>query len=74
MFSTTDEARFAQTLYNVKRFIEDHLKVDGAAKMDLKEALANCVNHQCLAGVKWRPDPKNAEVMYDEISRTAPIE
>lgn len=74
MFSTTDEANFKRSLFNLRRFIEEHLRVDGAAAMDLKEALANTVNHMCLGTIQWRPDKNNPEVQYDEIGRTAPIE
>lgn len=74
MFNKEDEAAFARTLFNVKRFVEDHLKVPGAASMALKEALNACVNTQGLVTIGWRPDGTDPEVMYAEPKRTAPLE
>lgn len=74
MFDKNDPARFAQAEFGLKRFLADHLQIDGADTMPLKEALANSVNQQCLVAVKWRQDPKDPEAKYDEISRTAPVE
>lgn len=73
MFSKEDEANFKRTEYNLKRFLQDHLKVDGAATASLKEAINNSVNAQCLVTVKWRADKNDPETMYSEINRTAPL-
>jgi len=73
LFNTEDEANFKRTEYNMKRFVQEHLGVDMSGK-SWKEALAECVNCQCLASIKWRPDPRDPEIMYDEIDRTAPAE
>jgi hypothetical protein len=72
LFNTEDEGAFNRTLFNMKRFVKEHLGIDDFDSIPLKEALARCVNAQCLASVRWRPDPKDAEIMYDEIDRTAP--
>lgn len=74
MFDTNDEVKFQRSLFNLKRFLEDHLQVEGAAKKDLKQTLAESVNHHCLATVQWRPDKNDPEVLYSEIRATAPVE
>lgn len=71
MFNKEDEAAFKRSEFNLKRFLEDHLRVEGA---NMKEALNNSVNATCLGVVKWRADKNDPEVMYAEISRTAPVE
>ena len=73
LFDTSDEQAFKRSLFNLTTFIERHLAVDGAAKMELNEALNSTIEHQCLGVVQWRPNPKDAENPFDEISRTAPI-
>ncbi len=73
MFNTEDEGAFKQTLYQLRTFCESHLEIDNAAKMTFKELLNESVGAQCLGTVKWNPDKRNPEVIYDEIGRTAPI-
>lgn len=76
MFNTQDQVSFDRTLFGLKRFLEEHLQIDGADKMDLKEALANAVNHQCLATIVWTQDKKDpsGETHFDNIGKTAPVE
>lgn len=76
MFNTGEgeAAAFQRTEYNLKRFLEDHLQIDGAAKKGYKQALAESVNHQCLVVISWRPDKNDPEIMYAEVRATAPIE
>ena len=74
LFNTEDEGAFNRTLFNLKRFMKEHLQIEEMDDISLKEALALAVNRQCLASVKWRPDPRDPEIMYDEIDRTAPAE
>ena len=71
LFSTEDEGKFKATEFRMKTFVEQHLGVSMVGK-SWKESLAECPNHQCLASIKWRPDPRDTEIMYDEIDRTAP--
>lgn len=73
LFDTTDPAKFAQTEYNHKRFLAEHLQCweDGAG---LKEAMNSSVNHQFLGTVKWTPDKQDPEVYHANISKTAPVE
>lgn len=73
LFDTTDPAKFAQTEYNHKRFLEEHLQCweEGAS---LKEAMNASVNHQFLGTVKWTPDKQDPEIYHANISKTAPVE
>ena len=73
MFSREDEAFFKRSLFNVRRFLQDHLKVDMNDSTSLKEALNGAVNHQCIVHVKWRADKNRPEELYNEISKTAPL-
>ena len=74
MFSKDDQQNFDRSMFNMRNFLEKHLQIDGYAKMTVKKALADSVNHQCLVTVNWRPDPSDPEVQYLEIGRTAPAE
>jgi hypothetical protein len=40
---------------------------------DLKEAIDQSINCECLGNIQHRPDPQNAEIVYAEIGRTAPV-
>lgn len=73
IFDKNDEQAFNRTLYQVKRFITEHLQVDGADQMELKTALAKSVNHQCLAQIVWSQDREDKDVQYANIGKTAPV-
>lgn len=73
MFNKEDEAMFKRTEFDLRRFLEDHLKC-ATESMSLKEAINAAVNSTCLIVMKWRADKNDPEVMYSEISKTAPIE
>lgn len=74
MFNKEDDAAFKRTLFNLKRFLIDHLKVDGSDSTPLKEMIDNSVNHSCSVFVQWRPDKNDSEVVYNEIKKTAPLD
>lgn len=74
MFSKDDEAAFKRTLFNLKRFLIDHLKVEGNDDTPLKQLIDGSVNMQCLVYVKWRADKNDTELFYNEVGKTAPIE
>ena len=71
LFNKEDEGAFNKTMYYLKTFIGEHLKVDTAG-MAMKEMLAATPNMTCSAAIKWRPDRDNPEIQYDEIGKTAP--
>lgn len=66
-----DKAMFDRTLFNLKRFLSEHLGIEEGA---LKQAIDSSIGQQCLANVTYRPDPNDAEIQYAEIGRTAPID
>lgn len=73
LFNKSDDDAFKRTLFNVKRFLSDHLKVDGVDDQPLKQALNSSVNHQCLAQIKWNQDKNDNEVFHANIAKTAPV-
>jgi hypothetical protein len=66
-----DKANYDRSMYNLKRFLSEHLGLGD--DMALNEALAASVGAQCLVEVKHRADPLNPEIVYDEAGRTAPL-
>ena len=74
MFSTEDVDRFLASEYRVKKFCFKHLMVEETSTMSWTEMLHESVNHQCLVSVKWEPDKNDAEIIYDRIGKTAPVE
>lgn len=73
MFPRNDDAGFKRTQFNVRRFCEDHLQIDGAADMSFKQMLNSAANHQCLVFVKWRADKNDPEIQYNQVAKTAPL-
>lgn len=73
MFNTEDQNAFDRSLFNLRRFLEDHLRVTDGSD-DIKSALDNSVNSECLVQVAHRPDPNDAEIKYVQVRRTAPVE
>lgn len=73
MFDTEDEAKFEQTLFRLRTFLERHIKV-AEDNMALNEALNASVGAEFLGDVRWRADKNDPEMFYAEIGKTAPIE
>jgi hypothetical protein len=73
MFNKEDEANFKRTLFNLKRFLLEHLQVEGNDDTSLKELLDASVNHQCLVFVNWRADKNDPEIQYAQVRKTAPV-
>lgn len=74
MFDKGDEVKFKRTLYNLKRFLFDHLKIEGDDSTPLKEAINNSVGVEGKLFVKWRADPNDKEIQYAEIAKTMPVD
>lgn len=74
MFSSKpeDAARKERSLFNLKRFLVDTCGGDEAKS--LRELLADAPGWQFLGTITYRPDKDDKEVMYAEISKTAPID
>lgn len=73
IFDKNDPAKFAQTEFNLRRFLEEHLKCADPS-MSMTEAMNAAVNNQFLAPIVWRADKNDAELMHANIGRTAPTE
>lgn len=73
MFNTADETAFKGSLHRLRRFLEEHVKVEFEG-VPLKQALASSVNQRFLGTVGWRPDKNDPEIQYAEIRQTAPVE
>lgn len=73
MFNKEDEVAFKRALFNLRRFLEEHLKC-ASSDVELKVALNNSVNGQCHTQIGHRPDPNDSEVQYIDVRRTLPVE
>lgn len=74
MFSTEDTpeaaANVERTLFNMKRFLCEHLGLQGD---DMNQLVSQAQGNECLVNVGWRPDPKDPSIQYNDIKRTAPL-
>lgn len=75
LFDTLDEAKFEQTLFNLRTFLEKHLRC-AEAGTTINEALNAAVNGEFLGDVRWTQDKRDesGETFQAEIGRTAPVE
>lgn len=73
MFDTTDEAKFDQTMFRLRTFLERHLKVADES-MSINEGLNASAGAECLGDIAWRQDKNDNEMFYAEIRKTAPVE
>lgn len=72
MFNKNDENEFNRSLFNMRRFLEEHVKC-ATPDMDLTTAMNAAVNNQVMAQVVWKADKNDAELMHANIGRTAPV-
>lgn len=75
LFNKNDEAEFDRTLYNLRNFLENHVKC-WASDMSLAEALNAANAQEFLGDVTWREDKREGmqgEFQAD-IGRTAPLD
>lgn len=73
MFDTTDDAKFAQTLFRLRTFLKDHLLLEISDETPLKEALSMTANKRFIAPLSHRPDKNDPEVLYTQVGKTAPL-
>lgn len=75
IFNTQDEPAFEQTLFQMRQFMEKHLRCTQSG-MTLAESLNASVNAEFLGDVKWSQDKQDqsGETFNAEIGRTAPVE
>jgi hypothetical protein len=69
-----EETNFKRSLYNLKRFLVDHLQIDDKGDDALKQMLNDAVNKACIVTIGLRVDKNNPEIMYSEITKTAPLD
>lgn len=69
-----DEAATARTLFNLKRFLSETLKVENIDNMSIKEALTQVQGRQLLVQIGLRPDKNDTETFYNQVKKTAPLE
>lgn len=70
MFERGDDAAASTTLFNLRRFITEHLNVEWPEGTPVKAVLPKCVNAVCLANIQYEPDKKDPEIMYARIKST----
>lgn len=73
MFNKEDQAEFDRSLFNMRRFLEEHVKC-ATKDMSITEALNASVNQQVLASIVWKADKNDPELMHANIGRTAPVD
>lgn len=75
MFNKTEgsEADLIRLQNDVKRFCVDHLKIEGAENMTLREMLAKAVNKRFVGQLNLKPAKNNPEQLMANIGRTAPV-
>lgn len=71
MFNGEDENEFQRSEFALKEFLTTHLGQD--PKLSMKELLNGAVNKHFLAVVDYRPDTNNPEVLFINLTKTAPV-
>lgn len=73
MFSNKpeDATRVERSMFNLKRFLVDTCGGDEA--LTVRELIDGVVGSECLGTITYRPDKEDKEIMYPEVSKTAPI-
>lgn len=66
----TDLIRF---MNDVKRFCADHLQIEGAEKMTLRELMAKSANKRFVGQLNLKPAKNNPEQLMANIGKTAPV-
>lgn len=74
MFNKNDEAAFKRSLFSMRRFLQDHLKVEMDDNTELKQALNESFGKQLIVFIKHRQDDRDKENFFAEIAQTAPVE
>lgn len=69
-----EKQAFDRTLFQLKRFLLDHLKVDVGTEAPLKQMLDEAPNCQFLVTVGRRSDKIDKEIQYEDFKSTAPVE
>lgn len=73
MFNKRDQIEFDRSLFRLRTFLEEHLKV-ASADMGMNEALNASVNGQFIGEVVWQKDKREEGLFHTNIGKTAPVE
>lgn len=75
LFNKNDEAEFDRTLYNLRNFLENHVRC-WESGMSLGEALNAANGQEFLGDIVWREDKRegNEGEFQADIGRTAPLD
>lgn len=65
-----DETSNDRAIFNLKRFLEEHLLVEDAES--IQDGLAASPNHQCLVTLAHNQDKNDPEVYHVNVKATAP--
>lgn len=74
LFNMTEgkDAERDRSVYNLKRFLIDHLQMDEGDNT-LEQLIEECVGYQFIGEVTHRPDPNDPEIIYAELGKTAAV-
>ena len=65
-----DEASLATTLFNLKRFVTEHLNIEWPDGQGVKQILPKCINAVCIANIQYNPDKNDPDLMHANIKST----
>ena len=73
LFNTEEKSAYDRTMYQLKRFLTDHLKLEAGPATSLREMINSCVGAQCMVQIGRRTDKTDKEIIYEDIKGTAPV-
>lgn len=73
LFDKEDEVAAAQTLANLRSFLEKTMQVEFEG-VPLKQALNSTVNKKLIGQLKYRADKNDPSIQYHDLGTTAPVE
>lgn len=71
LFDMNDEDSFAKTQYAMAKFLTEHLGLDPS--LSLGEQLSESLHCQCMVSLTHRQDKRDAEGMFLNVAKTAPV-
>lgn len=73
LFDKEEERSFRRTEYQLRKFLTDHLNIDGAESMPMRQALDAAPGHSCLVQIGRRADKQDKKIIYEDVKGTAPL-
>lgn len=71
MFDKNDAHKFDETLFKLRRFLEEHVGVEKG--LNVKEGLNAAVNKRIFGAIVWKQDKNDQELFHANMGKTAPI-